>query len=99
MPYLQTEPKLPFSGRSPRARHRSMQGAESVQGKRGEQTRRYCELLQTCGPLSDHAAALRLSLPLSSVNSIRNDLGNQVQAVGTTLSCFGRKVNTWGWRA
>lgn len=90
----------PFiSGRSSPARHSSFQAAAAVTPSRGAKTARYLELLRRLGPLSDHEAKDLLGVPLSSVNSIRNGLGNQVVACGWKDSPYRNlRIVAWGVR-
>lgn len=68
---------------------------------KGARTRRYVQLLQL-HPLTDQAAAELLGVGVSSINSIRGDLGELVIAVGTQKHHFteGRSTTrtVWGYR-
>lgn len=66
MPYT-LNGSLPFAKDS----ETSYQAALQQVGKRGPKTKAYLTMLSD-GPATDHEAASRLRLPLSSVNSIRN---------------------------
>lgn len=95
---MQTQPSLPFSGRTPISRHRSAQAGMAVAAGRVTKSLRYLALLREAGPrgLSDHETHKMTGWPMSSVTSIRNGCGGLVvpgERVG--LSPFGHKVTTW----
>lgn len=87
--------RLPFSGRTPLARHHSYLAAEAAHATRGAKTAAYLAWLRAHGPASDHEAADALGWPLSSICSIRNGVSDQVRAVGRTISPYGRACTSW----
>lgn len=92
MPYSQQN--IPFQ----RGSHSSYTGALSAAVHRGRQTQRYLELLKTLGARTDHQAATLLHLPLSSVNSIRNGLGDVIVPSGFEEVHVGaRKTKRQKW--
>lgn len=76
MAYLQTsaQVKLPFSGRSPRARRTSMQGAHVASVRAGSQMARILVTYLQNGPLTDQQVADRLLLPAARISARRNAL-------------------------
>jgi hypothetical protein len=93
---------LPFSGRSPIARHHSAQAAEAAAPGRATKTLQYLRLLAEAGErgLTDHETVKATGWPLSSVCSIRNGCGELVipsQEPG--ISPYGRAVTRWRRRA
>jgi hypothetical protein len=91
MPYLDSEPRLPFAPNS----HTSYCAAKAAQRGRGEKTEKYLRCLQEYGPISDHQAADLLKLPLSSICSIRNSCREKLVKDGTGTSPYGRTVDLW----
>jgi hypothetical protein len=65
MPY--TNSGLPFAADS----HESYVAAVKASATRETKTKAYLRLLAKMGPLTDHEARAALTLPLSSINSIR----------------------------
>lgn len=97
MPF--TDQGLPFSGRDRDARHASWTGSQAAAATRAGKTQRYLELLQTHGPLSDHAVAALTGWGLSSVNSIRSGVEELVVAEGFDTAQFGtRTTRRTRWR-
>ena len=87
---------LPVSGKTPRARHASHSGALRASKDRGEVSTAYLNLLRTAGPMSDHAAAKALGRTLSTVNSVRNGLGDLVVDSGEYESSeWGTRRTRW----
>jgi hypothetical protein len=101
MPYTDTTPALPFSGRTPISRHNSYKAAVAAQAGRGAKTRRYLDWLREVGDATDHGAAECLGWPLSSVCSIRNALVDDglVVAVGSQMGRYNRSVTVWRARS
>jgi len=87
-------PSLPFSGRTPLARHHSYLSAEAAAPTRATKTARYLAWLREYGPASDHQAAEALRLPLSSICSIRNGVMD-VEPAGATMSPWNRRCTLW----
>jgi hypothetical protein len=95
MPY--TDQRLPFSGRSPLARHHSYQAAVAAGQTRGRKRRQYLDWLAAVRQATDHGAAEALGWPLSTVCSVRNacvDHG-QVEAWGSAQGRYGKRVTIW----
>lgn len=97
-------PWLPFvSGRAPRARRTSALTAAAIAPRQLSNLDRYRALLDQVGEMgiTDHAAADRLVLPLSSINSLRNRLPKRwrelvvVAASGTERTRFGGEAQRW----
>ncbi len=75
MPHLDTQTlRLPFGGRSPRARRTSLQGARVAVTHAGSQKARILLAYFTNGPLTDLQVAERLGLPESRISARRNAL-------------------------
>lgn len=76
MAYLQTagQYKLPWGGRSPRARRTSMQGAQVASVRAGSQMARILVTYLQSGPLTDQQVADRLLLPAARISARRNAL-------------------------
>jgi hypothetical protein len=92
MPY--TPQGLPFAVGS----HTSQKAAAAAAQRRGPKTARYLRLLSERGAQTDHEAAGALSLPLSSICSIRNsavDCGLVVRGVAERPSPYGKACSTW----
>lgn len=94
-----TDVSLPVSGKSPIARHHSAKAAQSAAVNRGRKTIEYLELLEKVGArgVTDHDAARMLGVPLSSVNSIRNNCGDLIEprSDASGVSPFGKSVTLW----
>src|SRR5688572_17593250 len=91
MPYVQG---LPFATGS----QTSYKAARDAARSRGAKTARYLSLLSVKGPLTDHEAAAALTLPLSSINSIRNntvDCGLVERGTLERPSPYGKSCSTW----
>lgn len=89
----------PVSGNSPQARHASYTGALSAFQRWGLKQLAYLEALKTEGPLTDQAAAALLRWPLSSVNSIRNSLGDRIVPDGFDAQhCGSRQTKRTRWK-
>lgn len=97
MPYTQQE--LPWSGRTPLARHHSYLAAAAAGHTRGQKRRDYLRWLTVHGPASDHGAARALQWPLSTICSIRNGVMDQVEACGSEVSAYGRPCTRWRVRS
>lgn len=94
---MNPEPLLPFSGRSPIARHASFSGAVQASPTLSTKKRRYLDLLATHGPLTDQDAAAKLSMQLCAVNSTRNALVDEglVEAADVVKTAFGTTRTRW----
>lgn len=99
-PALDFETSLPISGRTLQSRHSSATGAIYAAKTRGQQTLTYLALLDACGPLSDHEAARRMGVGVSSINSIRGNLESQIEACGYQVVTWpdGRTTKRTRWR-
>lgn len=98
MPYTDTHPSLPFTGKTPRSRQNSYQAAVSAAETRVAKTTRYLTWLRAVKQATDHGAQEHFGWPLSSICSIRNrlvDLGT-VTAIGDCLGRYGKRVTIWG---
>lgn len=92
MPF--TQYGLPFAKGS----HTSHKAAVAAAARRGPKTARYLRLLAERGARTDHEAAAALSLPLSSICSIRNnavDCGLVVKGIAERPSPYGKACSTW----
>lgn len=97
MPVTDTQPSLPWSGKTPTSRHCSHQAAVSAAQTRVYKSHVYVEWLLRMGRLSDHQAADDLGWPLSSICSIRNGLVDRgkVEVAGTIEGKYGKRVTLW----
>jgi hypothetical protein len=87
---------LPVAGKTPRSRHASASGARRAARDRGALSVAYVNLLRTCGPLTDNAAADALGRPLSSICSTRNGLGELIEDAGEyETTAWGTKRTKW----
>jgi hypothetical protein len=91
-------PTLPHSGLSRIARECSVDAARAAAPRRGRLQERYLEYLRLMGSSSDHQAAAWLRCPLSSVNSTRGAVKDQVVAVGKTKGPYGTPVTLFALR-
>ena len=88
-----------ISGLTPAARHASWTGARSAREGRTGKTRQYLALLAKHDGVSDQHAAELLSLPLSSINSIRNGARELVEPIGFETAYVGsRTTRRTRWR-
>lgn len=71
----QAPPLPPFAGATPAAKHASYTGAKHAGKTWTTKQATYLQLLRTAGPVTDQEAAVRLTWPLASVNSVRNGIG------------------------
>lgn len=97
MPHTDSQPALPFQGKTATSRHTGYLGAVSAAPGREQKRLVYLKWLRTRGPASDQAAADALRYPLASICSIRNGLVDRglVEVAGTVLGMYGRKVALW----
>lgn len=97
MPYTESQPSLPWSGKTPQSRHCSQQAAVSAAATRVYKSQRYLDWLRRVGRASDHQAADDLGWPLSSICSIRNGLFDrgQIAVAGTIEGKYGKTVTLW----
>lgn len=98
MPHTDTQPPLPWSGKTPRSRQNSHHAAVSAAETRVYKAARYLTWLRAVKEATDHGAAEHFNWPLSSVCSIRNglvDLG-KVTAIGDARGRYGKRVTIWG---
>lgn len=100
MPYTQTnsQPELPWKGRTSRAQHHSHEAAVSAQSTRKWKMTLYIGWLREVGQATDHAAADHFAWPLSSICSIRNGCVDRgwVTDVGDCIGKYGKRVTLWG---
>jgi hypothetical protein len=98
MPYTDSQPPLPWSGKTPRSRQNSHRAAVSAADTRLRKSARYLAWLRTVKKATDHGAAEHFCWPLSSVCSIRNGLVDRglVTAVGDCEGRYGKRVTIWG---
>jgi hypothetical protein len=99
MPYLTDDDgQIPYQGLTPDATKASLSGAQLAAASRAVKTAAYLELLKFHGPLTDHDAAKRLGVGLSTINSVRGTLISRaarkrelppVVAAGTVKITFG----------
>lgn len=87
-----TEVGLPFSGNALEARHASYTGARAAEVRRAGKTKAYLALLASHGALSDQAVAALTNWPLSSVNSIRNGVGELIRPYGFDEAHVGSRI-------
>jgi len=97
MPWTDSQPPLPWSGKTPTSRHCSHQAAVSAASTRVYKSQRYLDWLRLQGRLSDHQAADDLGWPLSSICSIRNGLFDRglIEVAGTIEGKYGKRVTLW----
>lgn len=95
MPHTVTQPPIPFSGNGLISRACSLEAARSVVTDRALKTGLYIAWLRAHGPATDHAAATHFGWGLSSINSIRNLLGDAVVEDGWVREGSGRKRTRW----
>ena len=91
----------PYQGNTTAARHAGYIGAKAADITWAANTAKYVALLKRDGPISDQTAAARLGWGVSSINSIRAGLGDQVQPSGQfETATFARKTTRrvmWRW--
>lgn len=92
MPYLNSQPALPWSGRTVTTRHTSHLAAVAAQAGRSAKQRQYLDWLAKVGRATDHGAEEGLGWPLSSVCSVRNGCKDQIRVVGLAEGRYGRRV-------
>lgn len=98
MPYTDTQPPLPWSGKTPTSRHCSQQAAVSASQARVWKSGLYLTWLREVQHATDHGAQEHFGWPLSSVCSIRNGLVDRglVTAIGSCVGRYGKAVTIWG---
>jgi hypothetical protein len=97
MPFTDSHPSLPWSGKTPTSRHCSERAAVTAAQTRTWKMDQYLTYLTRVGRASDHQAADDLGWPLSSICSIRNgwfDRG-RIEVAGTIEGKYGKKVTLW----
>lgn len=97
MPYTDSHPSLPFSGKTATSRHTSYLAGVAAARTRGAKSQAYLEWLQAVGQGTDWAAAEHFTWPLSSVCSIRNNLVDKglVEVCGICQGRYGKRVALW----
>ena len=95
-----TDTRLPFSGKTPLSRQHSYLAARRAGRTRGPKLAAMRAYFAAHGQATDEGLAEGLSLPRSSVCSLRNLLvdAGLVQAVGRTTGQYGHAVTIWAWR-
>jgi len=99
---LEAEP--PFRGNCPEATHAGWTGVEAVRETWTQRQSAYLQLLNQAGALNDFEAAALLKWNVSSVNSVRNALGDQIVSEGfdahtfTDASGIERTTRRTRWR-
>lgn len=78
----------PVNGRTPQSRHASWTGARAVVETWTARQSAYLQLLRQAGSLTDQEAAALLRWGLSSVNSVRNALGDRIVPDGLDVHTF-----------
>lgn len=78
----------------------SYRAAIYVGPKRGDKTKQYLALLSKLGPLTDHEAAVKLNLPIQSVNSIRSGVMRPKRMwvqkmLLERIGPYGKSCSTW----
>lgn len=98
MPHLDTQPPLPFAGKTPRSRQNSYRAAVSAASSRAVKAAKYLAWLKAVQHATDHGAAEHFGWPLSSICSIRNGLLDKglVTAIGDCIGRYGKRVTIWG---
>ncbi len=98
MPYTDTQPSLPWTGKTPRSRQNSFRAAVSAAETRALKSDRYLAWLSVVKQATDHGAVEHFLWPLSSVCSIRNGLVDRglVTAIGDAMGRYGKRVTIWG---
>lgn len=97
MPFTDSQPSLPWSGKTAISKHCSERAAVSASATRQWKSDRYLAWLRDVKQATDWGAADHFRWPLSSVCSIRNGLVDRalVEAVGTCVGKHGKKVTIW----
>lgn len=99
MPYTETDqqPELPYSGKTPRARHNSYKAAMGAQAARAGKSARYLAWLKEVKQATDWQTVDHFGWPMSSVCSIRNNCVDRglVTAVGDAIGRYGKSVTVW----
>ncbi len=94
-----TQQGIPWTGAEPASQHASWTGAKAAEPTRAAKTKRYVELLKRHGSLTDQQVATITGWPLSSVNSIRNGLGDLVVVEGfESQVCGSRQTKRIRWQ-
>jgi hypothetical protein len=98
MPHTDSQPSLPWSGKTPHSRQNSYRSAVSAADTRALKSARYLAWLRDVGRATDHGAAEHFNWPLSSVCSIRNGLVDRgyVTAIGDCIGRYHKRVTIWG---
>lgn len=98
MPHTDTQPSLPWSGKTTTSKHCSERAAVSASQTRAWKHARYLAWLSEVGQATDHGAADHFKWPLSTVCSVRNGLVDRglVRAIGTCEGRYGKTVTIWG---
>lgn len=97
MPYTDTQPSLPWQGKTVTSRHCSERAAVSASQTRVWKSARYLTWLRDVRTATDWGAADHFGWPLSTVCSVRNHCVDRglVAAVGTCEGRYGKKVTLW----
>lgn len=82
------------------ARHASYTGAKAAIKTWGIKVSAYLQVLKNSGGMTDQDAAVQLHCGLSSINSIRNSLGDRIEPCGFDSQEFdgGRITRRTIWR-
>ena len=97
MPYTHDSLMLPFSGRTPQARHNSYMAAQAQRATRGTKKLRMLAYIRQHGLVTDQGLADGLGLPIQSVCSLRNALCSEghLRHVGNTMGRYNKSVSLW----
>lgn len=98
MPHTNSQPSLPYHGKTPRSRQNSHRAAVGAVAARTRKAAMYLAWLREVKKATDHGAQEHFTWPLSSICSIRNGLVDRgkVTAVGDCMGKYGKRVTIWG---
>jgi len=101
MPHTDTQPSLPFAGKTPRSRQNSHRAAVSASATRRDKAARYLTWLRAVKQATDWGTVDHFQWPMSTVCSVRNGLVDRglVQAIGDCVGRYGKRVTIWGLRS
>lgn len=102
MPLFDAPMPAPYQGTSRESRAASYSGAVHAMKGRGEKVAALRQLLKNHGPLTFNAVSAITGWPIASVCSLKDALGDEVEAQGVELVDWGSGRTTrrmqWGIR-
>jgi hypothetical protein len=98
MPYTDTQPALPWQGKTSHAKHCSHEAAVSASETRVWKSGLYLSWLKQVGKATDEGADEHFGWGRSTICSVRNGLVDRglVTSIGVCKGAKGKQITIWG---